>query len=74
MKIIAKSFPNKEQIQGRIDSKAFDGIEIFTMDDIIENPAKYSELVRFARDHFNPVNFETFYAVIVNGKENDRIK
>ena len=69
MKIIAKSFPNKEQIQGRIDSSAFDGIEIFTFEDIIDDPDKYRELAKFTRDHFNPVNFETFYAVTIDGKK-----
>ena len=69
MKIIAKSFPDKGQIQGRIDSGAFNGIEIFTFEDIIENPDKYRELAKFARDHFNPVNFETFYAITVDGEK-----
>ncbi|MEK6922603.1 MAG: hypothetical protein AABX08_02265 [Nanoarchaeota archaeon] len=69
MKIIAKSFPNREQIQGRIDSGAFDGIEIFTFEDILENPGKYRDLAKFARDHFDPVNFETFYAVTVDGEK-----
>ncbi len=69
MKIIAKSFPNMEQIQGRIDSKAFDGVEIFTLDDIINDFKKYEELVKFARDNFGIVNFETFYAVNVNGEK-----
>lgn len=69
MKIIAKSFPSREQIQGRIDSGAFDGIELFIMDDIIENPAKYQEIVKFARDNFSVVNFETFYAVNINGRK-----
>lgn len=61
--IIGKTFPNQAQIQGRIDSKAFDGVEMFVMDDIIENPQKYQEMVKLARDKFPIVNFETFYAV-----------
>lgn len=69
MKIVAKSFPNAAQIQGRINSKAFDGIELFIMDDIVENPAKYKEIVKFARDNFSVVNFETFYAVNAGGRK-----
>lgn len=69
MKIIAKSFPNQAQIQGRIDSKAFDGIELFIMDDVVENPAKYKEIIKFARDNFSVVNFETFYAVNADGRK-----
>ena len=44
-------------------SDAFSGVEMFVMDDIVENLQKYQEMVKLARDNFPIVNFETFYAV-----------
>lgn len=61
--ILGKTFPNKDQIQGRINSGAFDGVEIFVMDDILENPEKYRESMKLARDNFLFVNLETNWAV-----------
>ncbi len=63
LKILGKTFPNREQIAGRVKSKAFDGVEIFVMDDILENPGKYKEIAEFARNEFEIVNFETYFSV-----------
>ena len=58
----------RAQIQGRINAEVFDGIEIFVMEDAIANPAKYKELLNFARDNFPSVNLETFHEINIGNK------
>ena len=67
MNIIAKSFPTPAQVQGRIDSNAFDGIELFVHPSIPLETQK--QAIQLARDSFPVVNFETFYYVPVNDKK-----
>lgn len=51
------------QVQGRIDSKAFDGIELFVFHPNDPRSNQTKEALKIARDNYSFVNFETFYFV-----------
>lgn len=71
MKILAKSFDDKEQIYRRSRAKCFDGIEIFIRDNILSDFEKYKDLIGFAKCHFETVNFEVSWGVNLEGKMKD---
>ncbi len=68
MKIIAKAYPAKDQIKGRIDSGAFDGIEVYIPEKVLVSFLDYRDLIGFARDNFQVVNLEAANEVVLNGR------